>query len=92
MCSSDLVVGKTKQRERAIERAEFLWARAQKQAAIMSLTLEDAVDVYEEHKDSVDPDAQIKIDEQISAQRKQIEDFIMNAKDTYLQQLKEADE
>ena len=85
-------MSRSKHLTRSIERAEFLWARAQMQAAAWSEIIEDAVNTYEEHKESVTEEGQQRVDEMITEQRKKIEEFVMKSKDEYLARLKEINE
>jgi len=87
-------VSKTKEKraDRLIIQAEFLWERAQVQALVFTEMLDNAVAIYEEHKDTLEEEVRTAMENQIGVQRKQVEDFISITKLEYLQRLREADE
>lgn len=72
---------------RRIEHAEFLWERAQLQAAAAQSVLEYMVSQYEKHKEELTEEIVQKTEEQISLRQKELETFLMSEKEKYLERI-----
>lgn len=67
------------------ERAKERWESAQIKAASANSVLDYAVEHYEANKHELNEDIIKQTEEQISARREQIKEFIMAEKDIYLE-------
>lgn len=63
------------------------WEAAQVKAATIQSALDYAVDQYNQHKDELDEATQKQVEEQITARQKEIEEFLMGAKEEYLNRM-----
>lgn len=81
---------KDKKKKNLIDQAEFLWERAQVQAAGAQKNLDIAVETFKNFIGEM-PEDQVKLTEQkIAEQQETIKDFLMAARDAYAARLEEA--
>lgn len=71
------------------EKIDQKWEDAQLKAASAQSVLDYMVKTYEEHKEELPLDIVEKTEEQISIRKKEIEDFLMSAKDDYDKAIKD---
>lgn len=71
------------------ERIEQRWESAQITAASAQSVLDYMIKTYEEHKEELEKDIVEKTEEQIALRKKEIEDYLMTAKETYEKELKD---
>ena len=76
-----------KRLQRRIEQAEFLWERAQLQAASAQSVLDYMVDQFNQHKGELEEEHIKQTEEQIALRQKEIEVFLMEKKDEYEKRL-----
>ena len=76
-----------KRLRRRIEQAEFLWERAQIQAASAQSVLDYMVDQFNKHKEELQPEHITQTEEQVALRQKEIEAFLMEEKAKYEQRL-----
>ena len=76
-----------KRLQRRIEQAEYLWERAQIQAASAQSVLDYMVEQFTKHKEELQEEHVKQTEEQISLRQKEIEDFLMTEKAQYEKRL-----
>ena len=76
-----------KRLQRRIEQAEYLWNRAQIQAASAQSVLDYMVEQFTKHKEELQEEHVKQTEEQISLRQKEIEDFLMTEKAQYEKRL-----
>lgn len=74
--------------EKKTNAVEKRWEDAQVKAAGIQSVLDYAVEQYTQHKDELEESVQEQVEEQIKARQKEIEDFLMEEKDIYLEGMK----
>lgn len=76
-----------KKNDRILEQAEYLWEQAQLQAAFAKQQLDAAVNIYNNEKHEMDNEEQAKTNEQIGLRNKEIEAFLTEERQKYLDRL-----
>lgn len=74
------------------QRIEDRWEAAQVKAASAQSVLDYMVKYYEEHKAELTEDVITQTEEQIALRKKEIEEFIMTAKEQYVKEIGEYNE
>lgn len=70
-----------------MEHAEYLWQQAQLKAAMAKTELDLAFEVVKDLNQEMTPEQMQQVEEQLKVQYKAIEDFLMRAKDEYLNRM-----
>ena len=66
------------------DHAEFLWTRVQLTAASMQAAHDDAIKVWEQHKDNLTDDQNAEVQSQVDIRQEQIKNYLMAGKDEYM--------
>jgi hypothetical protein len=79
----------SKKKDKRLAHATMVWERAQLQAATAAEQIDKAVAAVEQYKDELTPQAIEDVRNQVEAQRKAIEGFLLAERDKYAKKLDE---
>jgi ERCC4-type nuclease len=82
---------KEKKSERLREHAEYVWEQAQLRAAMAKTQLDIAIQVFKDMNGEMTAEQIAATEEQIALKEKELEDYLMSSRDTYIKRLAELD-
>lgn len=85
------MAGKNQQKriEKNLSHAEMVWEREQLQAALAKDSLDEAMVIIRENSEELDAEKMALVEKEAARRYKEIEEFILAARDKYLAKMKE---
>lgn len=85
------MAGKNQQKriDKRVSHAEMVWEREQLQAALAKNSLDEAMVIIRENSDELDAEKMALVEKEAARRYKELEEFILAARDKYLTKMKE---